>query len=315
MNRGLKITAAIVLAASLGFGAYEAYSAQLVGVQLSQVKKRTADSAVAFGGWQATGKDTQKALEEEEARTKSLQDASTARSEFDTALESVKGELNAASGRADISAEQQRIIAAQKQAIDHYSDAGVIRAQVAELNAVASELKAKSGGADRKAAPASSVVTAADKPSAPISAPRQVAAPATPAAPPAPVDWLADMRARLTAVGGGSAHLEEFDGNCSGVRAVACSFPGGLIKVSSEISSWSSAAKDTVLVHELAHQQQFPIMDQIKASAGYQSLFQSNVELLANCMATARGYTAHGVSCSQPQVEWARSIWNGVVPG
>lgn len=127
--------------------------------------------------------------------------------------------------------------------------------------------------------------------------------------------WFADMRQRLNNAGGGHVALVEYDGQCGGVWAVACASPG-VIKVNSGIASWSNSRKNWAMVHEYAHQFYFNMHGSITGSAGYRQLFGSNPELLANCMASARGYTDHGHNgqCYGDRLSWAAAIWGGNVP-
>ncbi|WP_248149891.1 hypothetical protein [Microbacterium aoyamense] len=128
-------------------------------------------------------------------------------------------------------------------------------------------------------------------------------------------DWFADMRQRLTNVGGGHIELRQFDGSCGGVQSVACAYSTGGIRVAPAIASWSSARKNWAMVHELAHTVHFSRWSAVAASAGYAQLFGSDPELLANCMASARGYTNHGHAgqCTGDRIAWAAQLWNGVV--
>jgi hypothetical protein len=67
--------------------------------------------------------------------------------------------------------------------------------------------------------------------------------------------------------------------------------------------------------HELAHIYQYRVYNDLMPSAGYNRVFGSNIELLADCMVTQRfgGYTTYG--CTGEQVAWAAGIWDGVIPG
>lgn len=125
--------------------------------------------------------------------------------------------------------------------------------------------------------------------------------------------WFSEMRQILNAVGGSHVSLVEYDGNCSGVSAPACSSRGGTIKVHPSISGWSSARKYWAMSHELAHQYQFNIWNSIMSSPTYQSSFNGDIEYLANCMTNSKGFAAHGRSCSASQIAWASTIWSGYV--
>lgn len=125
--------------------------------------------------------------------------------------------------------------------------------------------------------------------------------------------WFAELRSILNKAGGSRVTLKQYDGNCSGVRAAACSFSSGYIGVTSALAGYSYSYKVWVMTHELAHQYQFKVMHQIKGAGTYRSLFGSNIELLANCMAYAKGAPRYGHACSSAQVNWSSSIWRGVV--
>jgi hypothetical protein len=116
------------------------------------------------------------------------------------------------------------------------------------------------------------------------------------------------MRTILNNVGGGHIQLAEYDGNCLGTWAVACAWSDGRITVNSSIASWSYGRKVWAMTHELAHQYQFAKWEAIQSSGTYQSLFNGDIELLANCMTVVRGVSWRG-SCSQAQLDYARTIW------
>ncbi|MFB8386310.1 hypothetical protein ACFC3F_04115 [Microbacterium sp. NPDC055910] len=124
----------------------------------------------------------------------------------------------------------------------------------------------------------------------------------------------ARVRAALNNVGGGHVRLEEFAGACGGGAAAACASPG-VIRFTPGLASWSDGRLHWAMAHELAHTYQFNVWGPLVASSGYASLFGGNIELLANCMAAQRGYGSGNVSCSGAQLQWAGSIWGGVVPG
>lgn len=127
--------------------------------------------------------------------------------------------------------------------------------------------------------------------------------------------WFADMRQRLTNVGGSHVELREFDGQCGGTYALACAYSQGYIAVAPGIASWSGSRKNWAMVHELAHTYHFARWGAVAGSGGYSQLFGSNPELLANCMASARGYTDHGHNsqCNSDRLAWAAALWNGNV--
>jgi hypothetical protein len=123
------------------------------------------------------------------------------------------------------------------------------------------------------------------------------------------------MRTILNNVGGGGYALVEYDGNCGGVTAPACASSNGTIMVSSAVANWPYSTKVWGMTHELAHQYQFRVWKQMTASPSYQTLFNKNPELLANCMAATRGATQAAGGCGPAQLGWAAGIWQGIVAG
>lgn len=125
--------------------------------------------------------------------------------------------------------------------------------------------------------------------------------------------WLVEIRNILNSVGGSNYKLEEFNGICGGVNAIACSYSTGEIKVHYSINNYSNSYKKTVMAHELAHQYQFKVWNTLMQSQTYKTLYRSNIEHLANCMASAKGYYEHGQVCNSSMINYAKNIWNGKV--
>lgn len=124
-------------------------------------------------------------------------------------------------------------------------------------------------------------------------------------------NWFSSLRAILNEVGGAHVGLAEAGpNNCA---ADACSNSNGTIYVRPALGNYSTENKYWAMTHELAHQYQFPIMDQIQGSAGYANYFGGDIELLANCMAQQRGHGA-GIQCTREQLDFSASIWEGRVP-
>lgn len=223
------------------------------------------------------------------------------RAAFVAAVARADAAFTSAKGKVEVEDRRQAVIASQNKVLSERTDAGAVSAQTTVVADIASKVEAEVKAHDERAATASrSVRTPAPARSAQATAPSNGGG-----------DWFADMRQRLNAVGGGHINLVEYDGTCGGQFAAACSYSGGTIKVHSSIAGWSSARKSWAMTHELAHQSHFNAWNDINASAGYQQLFGSNPEILANCMASARGYSNHGHHCSSDMVNWAAGIWNG----
>lgn len=123
-------------------------------------------------------------------------------------------------------------------------------------------------------------------------------------------DHIARGRAVLNSIGGSWVRLESFDGSCSGQNVQGCAYPG-VIKLRPDTAGLGNARFNWIIVHEYAHQIQFNNWNAITSHPTYHSMFGGNIELLANCMASAWGYTAHGHYCSPAMINAARPVWNG----
>ncbi|MGM1017181.1 MAG: hypothetical protein ACQEW8_06560 [Actinomycetota bacterium] len=121
----------------------------------------------------------------------------------------------------------------------------------------------------------------------------------------------ARVRAALDRVGGDGVGLYE-SASCAGGSAPACANSNGYIKYRSDIAGWSNERLHWAMAHELAHIYQFRVWGALNSAGVYHSLFGSDPEFLANCMAVVRGYPG-AVGCSAEQQEWASGIWVGAV--
>jgi hypothetical protein len=223
----------------------------------------------------------------------------------------VSAALDSGAGKIDVATFRQRVLDAQD-AVLAATDAASIDSQTKALQAITAEITASVEAHDAEAARRSQQAAAT---SASSVSPRR-SSPQPPAAGTSVSggDWFSEMRGILNSVGGGSITLVVYDGNCGGGTAPACSFRGK-IGVTQAIAAWSPVRKSWGMAHEVAHQYQYRVWDQLMASPTYQQLFGSNIELLANCMTTSRGHTVHGQYCSPQMVSWAANIYNGVVTG
>lgn len=123
--------------------------------------------------------------------------------------------------------------------------------------------------------------------------------------------WITQLRAILDNVGGAHVGLAQAGpNNCS---ADACSNSNGTIYVRPPLANYSVAGKYWAMTHELAHQYQFAVWNNLMNSRGYSNLFGRDIEYLANCMAAERGHGG-GTVCSKAQLNYAASIWAGRVP-
>jgi len=130
-------------------------------------------------------------------------------------------------------------------------------------------------------------------------------------------DWFTEMRKIMNRVGGKHVKLVKFDGKCGKKKAEACTFYSGTkseVAVAKRISKWSKSRKVWAMTHELAHTYQVKILPKLKKSKNFKKMFRGNLELLANCMASAKGATNHGHYCSKKMVKAAKKVWKGKTP-
>ncbi len=237
------------------------------------------------------------------------------REKFNASVDAASAALTSADGKVDVASQKERVLAAQKAVVGQLEDAELVGAQTAEVAAVAAEVTELVRAHDERVAEEARRKAAANSPVRSTGGSGN----ANPSRGPVSTgggDWLGEMRNRLNNVGGGGYSLFEYDGNCGGTQAPACAYSGQGIAVSSSIMQFSDSQKNWAMVHELAHMYQFNVWNTLVGSASYQNLFGGNIELLANCMASAKGYTNHGHNsrCTAERVDYGRSIWAGIVP-
>lgn len=234
------------------------------------------------------------------------------RDKFTAAVAEAQTAIDSAKDKVDVAPQRDRILAAQNAVQGELEDASAVVAQTAEAVAVTGEITqlvadydARKAEEARKQAARSSGSGGGQlqpgNPNAGVSAGG---------------DWFAEMRSRLNNVGGGHVKLFEFNGSCGGVQSPACAYQFEGIGVNPSIMGLSDARKNWAMVHELAHMYQYNVWSTLVNSASYQNLFGGNIELLANCMASAKGYTNHGHNsqCTAERLDYGRSIWAGIVP-
>ena len=124
-------------------------------------------------------------------------------------------------------------------------------------------------------------------------------------------DGYARVRAALDRVGGQNVGLYE-SASCAGGTAPACANSNGYIKYRADIAGWSVDRLEWAMAHELAHIYQFRVWGAMTSSGAYGSMFGSDPEFLANCMAVVRGFPG-AVGCDAEQQRWASGIWVGAV--
>jgi hypothetical protein len=253
--------------------------------------------------------DLRTTIDGENAEAATLAEAAAARVAFVEAVGALRTALDTATNKVDVGSQRQAALDAQATVTANPADAGAYTEPTAAVQRATSEVDAKVKAYEaeqrRKAAEAA--------------ARRSYAAPITRGSGSAPSGggggWFAEMRTILNNVGGGGYALVEYDGNCGGVTAPACASSNGTIMVSSAVANWPYSTKVWGMTHELAHQYQFRVWKQMTASPSYQTLFNKNPELLANCMAATRGATQAAGGCGPAQLGWAAGIWQGIVAG
>jgi hypothetical protein len=124
-------------------------------------------------------------------------------------------------------------------------------------------------------------------------------------------DGYARVRTALDRVGGAGVGLYE-SSSCAGGTAPACANSNGYIKYRADIAEWDEGRLNWAMAHELAHIYQFRVWGSMTSSSAYDSMFGSDPEFLANCMAVVRGYPG-SVGCDGDQQAWASGIWVGAV--
>ena len=254
--------------------------------------------------------DLRTTIDGENAEATVLAEAAAARVTFVEAVGTLRTALGTAANKVDVGSQRQAALDAQATVTANPAEPGTYAEPTAAVQRAASEVDAKVKAYEaeqrRKAAEAA--------------ARRSYSAPITRGSGSAPSGgggggWFAEMRTILNNVGGSGYALVEYDGNCGGVTAPACASSSGTIMVSSAVANWPYATKVWGMTHELAHQYQFRVWKQMTASPSYQTLFNKNPELLANCMAATRGATQASGGCGPSQLGWAAGIWQGIVAG
>lgn len=200
--------------------------------------------------------------------------------------------LERADGKVDAAAHRASALSAQQAVVSESSNPDTVTAATVTVRALAAKVSAEvasweSAQAARSAGPGGPVWTTSGP------------------------DGYARVRAALDLVGGTGVGLYE-SASCAGGTAPACANSNGYIKYRADIAGWSGARLNWAMAHELAHIHQFRVWGALNSSAAYGTLFGSDPEFLANCMAVVRGYPG-SVGCDGDQQAWASAIWVGVV--
>jgi hypothetical protein len=302
-------------AARRGFGIVIVAALVVTSFVLSRrsvLQEEVDEAAQVAAALEAELEETEREVEATSEELADLQETSSTyalllreRAEFVAAIDKAEAAFAKAKGEVDTADERNRILRLQQKVLGEREDASAVDAASREV------VKVAAGVAREVAARIEERRLAALQSASQSGAWSGGSATATSTS----GGGHARVRAALDRVGGRGFALKRYSGSCSGVRAPACASPGGVIYYAPEVARWSTARLHWVMAHELAHQYQFRVWNKLVASSGYRSLFGSNIELLANCMAHQRGYPSGRVSCSGKQLTWAGSIWRGSVPG
>lgn len=130
-------------------------------------------------------------------------------------------------------------------------------------------------------------------------------------------DWWSRISTIWRSIGGDPGMLQRGNGRrCAG--AAACTIPGRgsstVVVMEPAVGRRSYSRQYWTAMHELAHVYQLQIWNSIHASSRFRSMFSGDVELLANCMASARGATDHGHRCTTTMITKAARVWRGKAP-
>lgn len=208
---------------------------------------------------------------------------------FLTEVQTLTAALKGAEGRVDTAAHRAAALSAQQTVLAEKEDPDTVAAATATIHALTEKVGTEV--ASWQAAQSSG-------PGGPIWASSGP-------------DGYARVRAALDLVGGGGIGLYE-SSSCAGGNAPACANSNGYIKYRADIANWSSGRLNWAMAHELAHIYQFRVWGALTSSGAYGSMFGSDPEFLANCMALVRGYPG-SVGCNGDQQAWASGIWVGAV--
>jgi hypothetical protein len=124
---------------------------------------------------------------------------------------------------------------------------------------------------------------------------------------------LKPVRQALDKAGGSWVRLNSADVVCDSEAAAACSDPAGFITVKNSYLDEDYAFWLYAMTHEYAHQVQFMDWNELEASPRYETLFNGDVEWLADCMSLSRypNYTSgYGYACTAEQLAYSKQAWN-----
>lgn len=221
----------------------------------------------------------------------------------------------------DVSAQRERVLAAQETVVAERADPSTVERAMREVRAAEADLagsidawqaeqqrraEAEAAALRQRSAVA---VGGSGRSGGQVSAPASTGGGSGAGAPAeaAPASGYGTVRAALDAVGGGGVPLEESGSACG----LACASSRGVITFRPALANESWGTIMWVMSHELAHIHQFRVWGALQGSGTYAALYGGDIELLANCMATVRGYAS--TSCSSDQLGFAAGIWSGQV--
>jgi hypothetical protein len=211
---------------------------------------------------------------------------------FLTELATLSTALEGAEGRVDTATHRASALSTQQTVLGEKVDPDVVLAATATIHALTEKVGSELAGWEAAQAVRN-------------------AGPGGPAWTTSGPDGYARVRAALDRVGGGGVGLYE-SSSCAGGNAPACANSNGYIKYRADIANWGTERLNWAMAHELAHIYQFRVWGALTSSSAYGSMFGSDPEFLANCMAVVRGYPG-SVGCDGDQQAWASGIWVGAV--
>lgn len=314
MSRLQSIIVAIVIASiiggALGSGGIAAFSAEQEYKSAARAHEQAeADLESATENESALKGGVDKA----EAELATLQAVLAERGNFSAQLERVRQGAATAVGKVDTAQWLERVIALQDEVVTIETDP----ARVAELTA---QVSAEADGIEKAVADYDAEQKRqAEARSSSRSGGGGGGSSSSEGGSPAAVgggggsagDAVSRARSVLAGLGGSWVQVESYDGACGSKTAMACAHSDGVISIRPDAAGLGSGQFNWMIVHEYAHQVQFQNWTGITSHSKYHDLFGGDMELLANCMASARGYTYGGRNCSQQMVDEAGAVWGG----
>ncbi len=272
-----------LLAAAVTVTAGCAVTAGVISSDISAAEARVAVLETRLHAAEATAAGATSALDDAEAKAASMRLVLDERPAFVDAVAKAEKALKVA-GKLDVKADRAKVLAAQEKVRAETLDPEVVKTATRDVLAVAKSVNARVAEEKKRAAART------------------------------PAGVLAEFRATLDAIGGEWVNVTFFDGWCGGKKVNGCNFSATDIRITKALGNERPSVRRWVAYHELAHSYQRLVWSDIYTSPVFKSLFRSNIELLANCMAYSQGSPREGHHCSDRQIRWAANIYDGRVP-